>query len=140
MTRNASGPFDVKMSPQPIAELLEGSPIARYVLDKRYHGALDASARGEMLAAGTSTPGSAGYVAMEEVTGTLHGRTGTFVLQHSATMTRGAPHLSLAVVPDSGTGELAGLAGTMRIVIEGKAHSYEFDYMLEGSTETPPSA
>lgn len=86
-----------------------------------------------MLAAGTATPGSAGYVAIERVTGTPNGRTGTFALQHSGTMTRGAPELAITVVPDSGTGELVGLAGKMNIIIEGTKHSYTFDYTLGGS-------
>jgi hypothetical protein len=83
-----------------------------------------------MLTAGTDVPGSAGYVAMERVTGTLHGRSGTFVLQHSGTMTRGAPQLAITVVPDSGTGELTGLGGKMAIIIADGKHSYELDYTL----------
>jgi hypothetical protein len=100
------------------------------ILDKQFHGDLEATSKGQMLAAGTAVQGSAGYVAMERVTGTLNGRSGTFVLQHSGTMNRGAPHLTLTVVPDSGTGELEGLAGSMTIDrAEGK-HSYGFEYTL----------
>ena len=99
-------------------------------IDKRFHGDLEGTSRGEMLAARTAEPGSAGYVAMERVTGKLHGREGTFVLQHTGTMTRGTPTLGVTVVPDSGTGELAGLAGEMTIVIEEGKHSYVFDYTL----------
>ena len=84
-----------------------------------------------MLAAATSVKGSAGYVAIEQVTGSLHGRSGSFVLQHSGTMTRGAPQLAVSVVPDSGTGELAGLAGTMTISVADARHSYDFEYTLE---------
>lgn len=87
------------------------------VIDKQFHGDLEAVSKGEMLAAGTAVKGSAGYVAIEHVRGTLHGRAGTFVLQHSGTMTRGSPELKVTVVPDSGTGQLAGLAGTMMINI-----------------------
>ncbi|MET0230930.1 MAG: DUF3224 domain-containing protein [Rhodanobacteraceae bacterium] len=133
MTELAKGPFDVKLNPQPLAleDDGEGATRARMSLDKRYHGDLDAISKGEMLTAMTGTQGSAGYVAIEKVTGTLGGREGTFALQHSATMTRGAPDLRIIVVPDSGTGALAGLAGTMKIVIaEGGKHFYEFEYAL----------
>lgn len=86
-----------------------------------------------MLSAGTDAKGSAGYVAIERVTGTLNGHRGSFVLQHNATMTRGEPYLNIVVVPDSGSGELLGLSGTMHIVIEKGKHSYEFEYLLSGS-------
>ena len=135
MSQHAKGPFDVKLNPQPLAleDDGEGATRARLSIDKRYHGDLDAGSKGEMLSAMTGTQGSAGYVAIEKVTGTLGGRSGTFVLQHNATMTRGAPHLEIIVVPDSGTGELAGLTGSMNIVIaEGGKHFYEFEYDLGG--------
>jgi hypothetical protein len=126
MTR-ATGTFEVRLKP-------EGNPeetgLDRTGLDKQFHGDLEATSRGEMISVRTAVPGSAGYVAMERVTGTLHGRTGAFVLQHSGTMTRGAPELSVTVVPDSGTGELAGLSGRMAIIIADGKHSYEFDYAL----------
>lgn len=99
-------------------------------LDKQFHGDLEGTSKGEMLTAMTSVQGSAGYVAIERVSGTLHGRSGTFVLQHNATMTRGAPQLAIIVVPDSGTGQLAGLAGKMTINIADGKHSYEFEYTL----------
>jgi hypothetical protein len=99
---------------------------------KQFHGDLEGTSTGEMLSAGTSTQGSAGYVAIERVTGTLGGRSGTFILQHSGTMTRGAPQLSITVVPDSGTGQLAGLTGTMTITIVNGKHSYEFAYEVPG--------
>jgi hypothetical protein len=133
MTEHAKGPFDVKLNPQPLAleDDGEGATRGRMSLDKRYHGDLDATSKGEMLTAMSGTQGSAGYVAIEKVTGTLGGRAGTFALQHSATMTRGAPDLRIIVVPDSGTGALAGLAGTMKIVIaEGGKHFYELEYTL----------
>lgn len=122
----AAGPFDVKLDPQPDA------PIARLTIDKRFHGELEATSKGQMLSFRTPTSGSAGYVAMELVDGELGGRRGTFVLQHSGTMNRGAASLTLTVVPDSGTGELAGLTGAMQIAIENGAHSYVFDYELAG--------
>lgn len=125
----ASGAFEVKLAPQPT----EAAPVSRLSIDKEFKGELAGTSRGEMLAFQSATDGSAGYVAMEQVTGTLNGRSGTFVLQHSGTMNRGTQHLDLTVVPDSATGELEGLSGSMRIIIEGKAHSYEFDYTL------PPS-
>jgi hypothetical protein len=99
-------------------------------IDKQFHGDLEATSQGEMLMAGTEVKGSAGYVAMERVTGTLHGRAGAFTLQHSGTMTRGVPQLSVTVVPDSGTGQLVGLAGKMAIKIADGKHFYEFDYTL----------
>lgn len=129
----ARGTFDVKMNPQPMAHTTDGSRLTRYALDKQYQGDLEANATGEMLAAASNEQTSAGYVALEEVKGALHGRRGSFTLQHSGTMTRGVPTLSVSVVPDSGTEELVGLTGTLKIIIEGKKHSYEFDYAL------PPS-
>jgi hypothetical protein len=133
MSQHAAGPFDVKLAPHPLAleDKVEGAALARMSLDKQYHGDLDASSKGEMLSAVGSVNGSAGYVAIEKVDGTLGGRKGTFVLQHNATMTRGAPYLNIIVVPDTGTGELEGLTGTMKIIIApGGKHSYEFDYAL----------
>ena len=108
--------------------------LGRMSIDKQFHGDLEGTSRGQMLTAGTAVTGSAGYVAIEHVSGTLHGRGGTFVLQHSGTMTRGAPQLSITVVPDSGTGELVGLAGQMAIVIADGKHSYDFEYTI---AETP---
>lgn len=130
---HAKGTFDVKLGPLPTSDTSEGSPLARMSLDKQFHGDLEGSSKGEMLAAGTAVKGSAGYVAIERVTGTLHGRTGSFVLQHSATMARGTPELAIIVVPDSGTGELAGLTGRMMITITDGKHYYEFEYALGGA-------
>jgi hypothetical protein len=99
-------------------------------LDKQFHGDLEATGKGQMLAVGANVKDSAGYVALERVTGTLHGHSGSFALQHSGTMTRGAAQLTVTVVPDSGTGQLAGLAGKMTInIVEGK-HFYDFEYTL----------
>jgi len=126
----ATGPFEVKITPEPFHEAGRDEGLVRMSIDKRFHGDLEATSRGEMLAARTEEPGSAGYVAMERVTGKLHGREGAFVLQHSSTMNRGTPTQSIRVVPDSGTGELAGLSGSMTIVIEDGKHSYVFEYAL----------
>jgi len=101
-------------------------------IDKTIRGDLEATTQGQMLSAGTTIPNSAGYVAIERVEGTLHGRKGSFVLQHNATMNRGIPSLSVAVVPDSGTGELEGLTGTFEIIREPGKHSYVFEYELHG--------
>jgi hypothetical protein len=131
MRERARGTFDVTLAP--LAPAHEGeNALGRMSIDKRFHGDLEATSKGEMLSWMTTVKGSAGYVAMERVTGTLGGRIGTFVLQHSATMTRGTPQLSVTVVPDSGTGALAGITGALRIIIEGGTHSYEFDYALGG--------
>ena len=129
MSATAKGTFDVKTTPQPAADA-DDSGIARLILDKQFHGDLDAVSKGQMLAAGTATKGSAGYVAIEKITGTLSGRKGSFVLQHIGTMNKGVPTLNVSVVPDSGTDQLTGLSGTMNIIIGNGAHSYEFEYSL----------
>jgi hypothetical protein len=134
MSTHASGTFEVKLSPQPADKEQEGGAVGRMLIDKQFRGDLEATSRGQMLAARTAVEGSAGYVALEEVTGTLRGRSGTFVLQHNGVMTRGVPELIVTVVPDSGTGQLTGLAGKMEIVVAGGAHSYEFDYTLDENT------
>jgi hypothetical protein len=125
----ASGTFEVKVNPQASDNV--GDPtIARMSIDKQFHGDLEAASKGQMLAAGTDVKGSAGYVAIERVVGTLHGRSGGFTLQHTGTMTRGVPQLTVTVVPDSGTDQLVGLNGKMTInIVDGK-HFYEFDYTL----------
>ena len=130
MTTRATGPFEVKLAPLPAYDDSETSTPARLSIDKVFKGDLVATSKGEMLSAMTAVKGSAGYVAIERVSGTLAGRTGSFVLQHTGLMNRGAPSLTITVVPDSGTGELEGLSGTMNIVIEGGKHSYELDYSL----------
>ena len=132
MTHSARGPFEVKIAPQkPDNPQAETSGHGRMSIDKQFHGDLAGTSQGEMLSFMTSTKGSAAYVAIEKVTGTLGGRTGTFALAHTGTMTRGEPHLVIRVVPDSGTGELAGISGTMNIIIApGGEHSYEFEYVL----------
>jgi hypothetical protein len=130
MVTHASGTFEVKLVPQPPEDKAEGSTLARMSIDKQFHGDIEATSKGQMLTAGTEVKGSAGYVAIERITGTLQGRTGSFVLQHSGTLTRGAPQQSITVVPDSGTGQLAGLTGKMTINIADGKHSFEFDYTL----------
>lgn len=127
---SGSGPFEVKMQPQDQEEGSESSVPGRMLLDKQFHGDLEATSKGQMLTALTDVEGSAGYVAIERVSGTLAGRSGTFVLQHSGVMTRGAQQLTITVVPDSGTGQLVGLAGRMEIdIVDGK-HSYILQYTL----------
>ncbi len=128
MSHHAAGTFEVKLLPQPPADAT--SAVGRMSLDKTFRGDLEGTGKGEMLAFRAPVEGSAGYVAMERVEGTLHGRRGTFVFQHTGLMNRGAQSLSIAVVPDSGTGELAGLAGKFDIVIADGKHSYKFDYTL----------
>jgi predicted flavoprotein YhiN len=108
----------------------EDATLGRMTIDKQFHADLEATSLGQMLTAGTDVKGSAGYVAIERVTGTLHGRSGSFVLQHSGTMTRGALQLTITVVPDSGTAQLAGLTGKMAIKIADGKHSYDFEYTL----------
>jgi hypothetical protein len=134
MASHASGTFEVTLKPEAPDDKAEGSALGRMSIDKQFHGDLEATSKGEMLTAGTGVKGSAGYVAIERVSGTLHGRRGTFILQHSGTMTRGAPQLTITVVPDSGTGQLVGLAGQMTIKIADGKHSYDFEYTL---AETP---
>jgi hypothetical protein len=130
MTNHANGTFDVKMTPQASDDKAEPAAVGRYLLDKQFNGPLEGTSKGEMLAVGTAVQGSAGYVAMEQVSGTLNGRKGTFALQHSGTMTRGEGLLVITVVPDSGTGELVGLTGKMHIKIADGKHFYEFEYTL----------
>jgi len=128
-TMHAVGPFDVKISHQ---DDNSGDPLLnRMTLDKQYHGELEATGNGQMLTAGTEVKGSGAYVAIEKVTGTLKGRSGSFILQHAGTMAQNVPQLSVVVVPDSGTGELKGMAGkmTINIAADGK-HSYDLEYTL----------
>jgi hypothetical protein len=126
VAHHASGTFDVKLSPQTSYE----ESIGRMSIDKQFHGEIEGASKGEFLGAYGSVKGSAGYVAIEKVSGTLGGRNGTFVLQHSGTMTNGESKLTVTVVPDSGTSGLTGIAGTMTIKIEGGKHFYEFEYTL----------
>lgn len=130
----ATGPFEVRLALQPADDFADGAIVGRRTIDKTFHGDLDATSKGQMLSAAGSVKGSAGYVAIERVTGTLGGRRGSFILQHDATMDRGTPQLLVKVVPDSGTDELTGLRGTMSIdIAPGGAHSYTFEYTIDES-------
>ena len=129
MTKHATGTFEVKLAPQADGEV--GDPtVGRMSLDKVFSGDLEAVGRGQMLAVRTDVENSAGYVAMERVAGKLDGRDGSFALQHSGTMTRGAMQLAVTVVPDSGTGQLTGIDGRMTINVADGKHSYDFEYTL----------
>jgi hypothetical protein len=126
---HATGTFEVKLKPQ--ADDSVGDPtVGRMSIDKQFQGDLEATSKGQMLAVQGDVKGSAGYVAMERVIGTLSGRTGTFALQHTGTMNRGVPVQNVTVVPDSGTADLAGISGVMKIVIADGKHSYEFEYTV----------
>ncbi|WP_413714823.1 DUF3224 domain-containing protein [Serratia ureilytica] len=127
---HATGTFDIKLTPQTATAEIETAKLSRMTIDKQFHGDLTAASLGEMLAVRMEAHGSAGYVAMERVTGTLHGHKGSFVLQHSGTMNRGVSSLQLTVVPDSGTGELTQLSGSMTIEIDQDTHRYTMDYVL----------
>jgi hypothetical protein len=131
MSQHAAGPFEVKLAPLDPYNRDAGANLARMSLDKQFHGDLEGTSRGEMLSTG-SAKDNGGYVAIERVSGTLRGRKGSFALQHNATMTNGVPHMNIIVVPGSGTGELVGLSGRMKITIAPDgAHSYEFEYTLD---------
>lgn len=131
-TMKASGTFAVKLKPEPVAE-----GLGRMNIDKTFEGDLEGTSYGEMLSAMGSVQGSAGYVAMEVVKGKLHGKSGTFVLQHLGVMDRGEPSLRVTVVPDSGTGELVGLKGKLAIRIADGKHYYDFEYTLEQAPSPP---
>jgi hypothetical protein len=132
-SQRATGSFDVKVTSQkPDSQVARAANLSRLTIDKRFHGDLEGISKGEMLALQTEVKGSAGYVALERVSGKLKGRSGSFVLQHSATMSRGEPDSEITVVPDSGTGELRGLSGKMSItVLPDGAHNYEFDFKID---------
>ena len=125
-----TGEFTVAMQPEAMSDVAADSGIGRMSLDKHYQGALQAEGKGEMLAYMDRALGSGVYVAVERVTGAVEGRSGSFLLHHTGIMTRGAPGLTVAVVPDSGSGELAGLRGTLNIRMEDGKHYYDFDYTL----------
>ena len=127
-THRATGTFDVQMIPEPPFSTADGVTLGRISINKQFHGALEGTSVGTMLSAGTPVKGSAGYVAIERVEGALDGRRGSFVLQHSGTMNRGEPQLTVTIVPDSGTGELAGISGLMTIDILDKKHLYTLNY------------
>jgi hypothetical protein len=130
MATQASGTFEVKLTPQPPDDPAAKITIGRMSINKQFHGDLEGVSQGQMLAVTTDVQGSAGYVAMEQFTGALLGCSGSFTLQHSSTMTRGAPQQNIIVTPDSGTDQLAGLTGKMTIRIADGKHFYDFEYML----------
>jgi hypothetical protein len=130
MSTHATGTFEVKLDPQQPEDKAEGSSLGRMSIDKQFHGDLEATAKGQMLTALTDVKSSAGYVAIERITGTLHGRSGSFVLQHSGIMTSNSQQQTVTVVPDSGTGQLIGLAGKMTGRIADGKHSYDLEYTL----------
>ena len=125
---HAAGPFEVKVTPQD--DKSADAKLGRMTLDKQYHGDIEATGIGQMLTAGTDVKGSGAYVAIEKVTGTLKGRSGSFVLQHTGTMSGGQFHLNVTIVPDSGTGQLTGISGKMTIIIADGKHSYDLEYTL----------
>ena len=133
MPHHATGAFEVKLTPLDPAFKSDDNSIARYSIDKQFHGALEATSKGEMLSGAGSVKGSGGYVAIERVTGTLDGRTGTFLLQHNGTMQNGNYHLNVIVIPDSATAQLTGLQGTMEIIIKDGKHSYDLSYSFADS-------
>ena len=133
MGEQATGAFDVRRTAMESVDAGGDAAFGRMRFEKRFHGGLDARSVVEMLSAGDPASGSAGYVAVEHVVGTLEGRSGSFMLQHAGTMDRGAASLVVTVVPGTGTGALAGLTGNLRIDIAADgAHSYAFDYTLAG--------
>jgi Protein of unknown function (DUF3224) len=128
--QHARGTFDVQIAPQPVDPYTDATTLGRMTIDKQFAGDLVGTGKGQMLTGMGTVPGSAAYSAIERVTGTIAGKRGTFVLQHTGIMTGGGQSLTITIVPDSGTDELAGIAGTLRIIVEGKKHSYELDYTL----------
>jgi hypothetical protein len=132
----ARGSFAVNIIPQPPEDKTEGLTLGRMLIEKKFQGDLEAAGKGQMLTGMTEVKGSGAYVAIERVTGTLHGRSGSFILHHLGIMERGAPRLNVSVVPDSGTRDLAGIAGTMTIIIAEGKHSYELAYTLPEETRT----
>ncbi|MCI4373225.1 MAG: DUF3224 domain-containing protein [Thermoplasmata archaeon] len=133
MVTHATGTFNVSLAQIGTDDQADGSTLGRMSIDKQFHGDLEGVSKGEMMTAMTETEGSAGYVAIERVKGSLHGQQGSFVLQHGGVMNRGSPQLTILVVPDSGSGQLVGLTGRMAIVISDGVHSYDFQYELPNS-------
>ena len=130
MTAHATGDFAVKLNPDGDLDKAEGATLGRMTIDKQFHGDLEGTSRGQMLTAMTDVKGSAGYVAIERITGPLQGRTGSFVMQHSGTISVAGPVQSITIVPDSGTGQLVGISGQMIIKIADGKHSYDLEYKL----------
>ena len=127
---HASGTFEVKVVPQGETDTADGIALGRLTLDKTFHGDLSGTGKGQMLTGGLESTGAGVYVAVERFTGTLGGKSGSFLFAHRGTMTKEGQQLSIVVVPKSGMGELASLEGTFQIIIKDKKHFYEFDYTL----------
>ena len=127
---HARGTFEVQITPLPADAYTDAATLGRMTIDKQFSGDLVATGKGQMLTGMSVVKGSAAYSAIERVTGTLGGRHGSFLLQHTGIMTRGAQSLVITVVPDSGTEGLTGITGALAIIIEGKVHSYDFEYTL----------
>ena len=130
VSMHAEGTFDVRNTPLGSDDAIAGTAIGRYGLEKQFHGDLVGTSKGEMLGAGSPATGTAGYVAIEQVTGTLHGRNGSFALQHFGTMEDNHFDLTVRVVPGSGSGDLTGIFGTMQIIVANGKHTWKFDYTL----------
>ena len=128
----ATGTFEVKVGPFKADDNIDVGGVARFSLDKQFSGDIRGTSKGQMLASGSPASGAAAYVALETVTATLNGRTGSFVLMHNGTMNKAGQEMRITVVPESGTGELTGIAGTFLILLEGKKHLYEFEYTIGG--------
>lgn len=128
MTIRATGTFEVKLVPQTTEGFDEGGALGRMTIDKVFTGDIEGTSKGQMLMAMATVKTSAAYVAVERVTGSVHGRKGTFAMHHTGVMNRGTPSLAVVIVPDSGTEELAGISGALNIIIEKGVHSYELDY------------
>ena len=131
MTTHATGTFEVKLTPQD--DKSEDKALGRMTIEKQWHGDLEGVSKGQMLTGGDLRTGSAGYVAMEKFSGTVQGRKGTFIFQHTATMTHGKGDLTITVVPDSGTDQLAGISGKLSIRIEDGKHFYDFEYAIDNT-------
>jgi hypothetical protein len=127
---NVKGSFEAKATPDPSSDEVDGVSIGRVRVDKKFSGPLDATGKVDMIGARTKVEGSAGYAAVERISGSLEGKRGSFVVLHQGLMNRGELSLSVVIVPDSGTGELTGIRGKMAIRIEGGQHFYELDYEL----------
>ena len=130
MNDRAVGTFEVKLTPQSADTPTEGSSLGRLTIEKQFSGDIVGASKGEMLTAGTAIKNSAGYVAVERVTASVKGRVGTFAMMHTGIMNRGAPQLTITVVPDSGTGALTGISGSFGIDVANGKHSYWFDYQI----------
>ena len=127
---HARGTFEVKITPLPVDDYTDATSLGRMTIDKQFSGDMIGTGKGQMLTGMGGVKGSAAYSAIERFSGTVAGKHGTFVMQHTGIMTRGAQSLVITIVPDSGTDELTGISGTIAIIIEGKQHSYDLEYTI----------